>query len=66
MAKVTLQHLRELEYCLPQVRRFCREHGFQMREFRDGVEAERLRATGHYHAIKAAEHAEAQDAGGDA
>lgn len=58
MAKVTFKHLRALSYCIPAVRRFCAEHGVDIREFREGVDTQRLRATGHRYAIKAAELAE--------
>ncbi len=55
---VTFRHLRQLGYCAGGIKRWCAEHGFDARRFRDGVPASELRATGSAFAIKAADHAE--------
>tara|TARA_R110001583_G_C5584539_1_gene403182 strand:+ start:519 stop:713 length:195 start_codon:yes stop_codon:yes gene_type:complete len=61
MAKVTFAHLRELRYCVPGVKRFCARHGIELREFRDGVETERMRATGDRYARIVADLAEQRE-----
>ena len=58
MALVTLKHTRQLGYCVPRLREWCREHGFNIREFKTGVDSARLRATGDHLAIVAADLAE--------
>ena len=45
--RVTLQDIRSARYCLAGVRPWFRRHGFTWSEFLgDGIDAERLRATG--------------------
>lgn len=58
MALVTLKHIRELEYCVPRLREWCHDHGIDIREFKNGVDSGRLRATGDHFAIVAADLAE--------
>ena len=58
MALVTMKHIRQLGYCAPRLREWCLEHGFNIREFKDGVDSARLRATGDHLAIAAADLAE--------
>ena len=58
MALVTLKHTRQLGYCVPRLREWCREHGFNIREFKMGVDSARLRATGDHLATVAADLAE--------
>ena len=58
MALVTMKHIRELGYCVPRLRDWCREHGFNIREFKMGVDSARLRATGDPLATVAADLAE--------
>lgn len=58
MALVTMKHIRELGYCVPRLREWCREHGFDIRELKTGVDSARLRATGDHLAIVAADLAE--------
>ncbi len=58
MALVTMKHIRELEYCAPRLREWCREHGINVRDFKAGVDSDWLRATGDHLAIAAANLAE--------
>jgi hypothetical protein len=66
MAKVYFRHLKALKYCTPRIRQWCADHGYAMRMFRAGIEADELRKTGCGMAIKAADLAdrEAQENGG--
>jgi len=58
MAKVTFKHLRQAHFCTPGIRRWCSQHGFMMRDFREGIDSQRLRDTGCGFACRAAELAE--------
>ena len=55
MAVVTFKHIRALGYCTPRLREWCQLNGFEMRGFRDGIDAVRLRQTGDPFAIAAAD-----------
>lgn len=59
---VTATHLQELGWCLvPGSRTWFESHGFDWREFiHNGIEAERLAATGDGFALRAVAHAQAQ------
>ncbi len=57
---VTFEDIRELNYCVHSVTKFCQDYKIDIRRFRKGVPASELRATGFHFAIKAAEHAEAK------
>ena len=47
MTRVTIQDLRDARYCLAGVRPWFRRHGFAWQDFlAQGIEADRLRATG--------------------
>ncbi len=47
MTRVTIQDLRDARYCLAGVRPWFRRHGFDWQDFlANGIEADRLRATG--------------------
>lgn len=61
MAKVTFRHLRQLKYCKPRVTEWCAQHGFNIRDFRDGIDADKIRATGCGMAKRAADLAEQDD-----
>lgn len=58
---VTLQDLRDLHYCAPGIKHFCRTYGIDIRDFcKGGVPASVMRATGYHFAVRAAEYAEAK------
>lgn len=61
MASVTFKHLRQLGYCAPSVRAWCKANGFNIRDFASGVDSRLLRAIGDHHAIAAAALAEQED-----
>lgn len=61
MSLVTFKHIRALGYCTPRLREWCQLNGFEMREFRDGIDADRLRQTGDPFAIAAADLAEQEN-----
>ncbi|WGH28365.1 hypothetical protein 13AC503A_gene0056 [Aeromonas phage 13AC503A] len=61
MSRVTINHLRVLGYCVPGIRGWCQENGFNMRDFREWVDACRLRETGDPFAIAAADLAEQEN-----
>lgn len=61
MALVTINHLRELGYCLPALRQWCRDNGVDIREFVSGMDSARLRAIGDPYAVAAADLADQED-----
>jgi len=61
MGQVTFKHIRALGYCTPRLREWCQHNGFEMRGFRDGIDADRLRQTGDPFAIAAADLAEQEN-----
>ena len=59
--KVTMRHMRRLNYCSSGVRRFFAEHGLDYGQFlREGIPAEELMKTGDAMAIRVAEVANGQ------
>ena len=55
---VTMKHLRRLGYCASGCRKFAERHGIDFRAFvRDGIDADRLAATGDGMAMAAVEEA---------
>lgn len=61
MAKVTFKHLRALNYCVPRIRTWCKDYGFNIRDFGDGIDSEKIRTTGCGFGIRAAELAEQEE-----
>lgn len=59
--KVTMKHMRRLNYCSSGVRKFFLQHGLDYGKFlREGIPAEELLATGDAMAIRVAEVANGQ------
>lgn len=59
--KVTMRHMRRLNYCSSGVRRFFADHGLDYGKFlREGIPAEELMKTGDAMAIRVAEVANGQ------
>ncbi len=55
---VRMSHMRKLGYCAAGVRRFAERHGLDFKAFvRDGIDADRLAATGDGMALAAIEEA---------
>lgn len=65
MTVVLSRHMRELGYCSRGARAFAQRHGLSWPQFlRQGIPADRLRATGDAMALKVVDHAEQEAARG--
>lgn len=58
-ALVTFKHLRQLGFCAPGIKRWCQQHNFDARRFREGVPVSELRTFNCDFAQRAADAAEA-------